>query len=101
DSAGDDRGDFLHAELEQRRVGRRLHLLLREAAVVSDLLVFERRLAVPGLGAHREVAERIELRALLGVLRALVDRLAVERVRGARDAGSRLRLLLVRAGERR
>ena len=99
--AGDERRDLLDAELEQRRVGRRLHFALRQAAVVGDLSSVNRTLAVPGSAAYREVAERVDLRALLAGLGVLVEGLGVERVGGAGDRRGRLRPHLVGAGERR
>ena len=94
----DDEGD---SQALERRIGRGLHFLRGKAAVVHRLLGRKRRLAVPRCFQHGEVSERVELRALLPGLRALVDRLAVERVRGHRDAGGGLRLHEVRPGERR
>ena len=75
--------------------------MLREPAVVRSLLGRQRRLAVPGLAQRAEVAERVELRALLAGVGALVDLVHVEHLRGHRNAGGRLRFHRVRSGEGR
>src|SRR6185503_11740632 len=99
--AGDERRRLLHAELEERRVWRRLHLALRQPAVISYFFRIDGTLSIPGLGAYREMAERVDLRALLAGLGVLVEGLGVERVRRAGNPRSRLGTHLVGAGERR
>src|SRR5437764_179315 len=60
-----------------------------------------RAFAVPGLTQEGEVAERVELRALLSVLVAFVEGLGVESVLRKRQHRSGLGLDRVGAGERR
>src|SRR5262249_57932005 len=62
--ARDDRRHLLDAELLQRGIGSWLHLRLRVAAVIPRLVGGELALAIPRLGQHGEMADRIHFRAL-------------------------------------
>ena len=97
---GDDRRRLVDAELLQRRIRRGLHVALRVAAVIRRAAGGKLALAVPRLRQHREMAERVHLRALLAGIAAR-HLVGVEGVAGAGNADGRLGILAQRHRERR
>jgi hypothetical protein len=84
----DDRRHLLDAKLLQRRVRGRFQVRLLAAAVILCRVGREFALAVPYLWQHREVADRIHLRALRPRF-AAHSLLAVEGVPRTSDADGR------------
>ena len=99
-AGGDDRRRLVDAELLQRRIRRRLHVALFVAAVIGRAVGGKRRLAIPRLGQHREMPDRIHLRALLARI-AAHHLVGVEGMTRALDADRRLGVFLERHRERR
>ena len=84
----------------QRRIRRGLHVALGVAAIIRRAAGGKLALAVPRLRQHREMPERIHLRALLAGIAAR-HLVGVEGVAGAGDAHRGLGILAQRHRERR